>query len=220
MKIPVLCNVCVSAEMLGEHQYLMIEPRADGIYKTTCARGHEVSRLLDEEHFQVLFEYGVSALRDGYLREAIASFAASLERFHEYAVRVLVAASGVEGSSADAAWRLVSKMSERQFGAFVYLFLSGVGKMPHTLGGTFIELRNNVIHKGHFPTKAEANRYGDEVKNTIVANYSELDQKFSRIIYTEKVKRQRAYLEKLDTDAVPVYFGIAMTLNFPAPAAP
>jgi hypothetical protein len=46
--------------------------------------------------FEVLFDLAANAIVDGYYREAIASFAASLERFFEFFVHVACLKQGVE----------------------------------------------------------------------------------------------------------------------------
>jgi hypothetical protein len=56
----------------------------DGTYEVRCGRGHISSVRLLNAKFELLFEMGLNALVDGYGREAVSSFAASLERFYEF----------------------------------------------------------------------------------------------------------------------------------------
>jgi len=60
-----------------------------------CARGHKNRLLLEAQLFQVLFDYAVVAFDDGYTREAVASLAACLERFFEFATAAFLRNAGV-----------------------------------------------------------------------------------------------------------------------------
>ena len=56
----------------------------DGRYEVRCQAGHLNTVFLDNVKFELLFEMGLNALIDGYPREAVSSFASSLERFYEF----------------------------------------------------------------------------------------------------------------------------------------
>lgn len=67
----------------------------------------------------------------------------------------------------DGSWRNVAAQSERQFGAFVFLYALEFGRPPKLLDQKWIELRNEVIHKGKIPTKDEALQYGQDVLDVV-----------------------------------------------------
>jgi hypothetical protein len=56
-----------------------------------CEQGHTTVVALSIPAFELLFDFGCSALLDGYTREAVTSFASSLERFEEFTCRFLLA---------------------------------------------------------------------------------------------------------------------------------
>ena len=56
----------------------------DGRYEIRCQAGHLSTVFLDNLKFELLFEMGLNALLDGYPRDAVSSFASSLERFYEF----------------------------------------------------------------------------------------------------------------------------------------
>lgn len=213
MKIGVQCNTCISNNMLQNHDYLIVRPRSDGIYQTECSRGHKSTLLMDEEHFQVLYEYGVNALKDGYFREAVSSFAAALERFFQYSIEVLSANTAIDETSHLNAWKSVANSSERQLGAFVYLFLSHVGREPQLLTRKNTEFRNDVVHKGHFPLAEEATAFGEVIRQVILLNYEPLKIKYWNAIQAKKVKRQQDYHLRIGPKAMSGYFGISMHLG-------
>lgn len=110
---------------------------------------------------------------DGYAREAVASFAAALERFFEFYVRAfaLERASGTEGDFAgalaalDGTWRHVASQSERQLGMFALAYLLREGREPDFLTAKALgtDFRNRVIHRGSLPRREEVEAYAARV---------------------------------------------------------
>jgi len=90
-----------------------------GEYEVTCGKGHESSVILDNVKFELLFEMGLNAIIDGYPREAISSFTSALERFYEFYWRIVMNHQGISKDTIDSSWKPLSKMSERQVGAYV-----------------------------------------------------------------------------------------------------
>jgi hypothetical protein len=119
----------------------------------------------------VLYLIAGNALLDGYLREAVLSFTGAMERYFEFAVRVLARSNGIPQASLDTAWNLVSKQSERQFGAFVLAWLfeaqEHFSEAPLAAIQRHAEFRNGVVHKGKIPRSEECLAYGQHVANVI-----------------------------------------------------
>jgi hypothetical protein len=59
-----------------------------------------------------------------------------------------------------ASWKKVSSQSERQLGAYVFLYVVSFGAVPHLLSNKMVELRNDVIHKDVLPEKHDAVTFG------------------------------------------------------------
>jgi hypothetical protein len=57
-------------------------------------------------------------------------------------------------------WKLISSQSERQLGAYIFVFAATFRDVAPTLSNQMTELRNNVIHKGILPEKHEAVEFG------------------------------------------------------------
>src|SRR5262245_59908037 len=127
-----------------------------------CEQGHTTVVTLPIPAFELLFDFGCSALLDGYSREAVTSFASSFERFEEFACRLLLARRNVSFERVDAWWKEVAAQSERQMGSFVALWISEFGPPP-LLTNKLAELRNQCIHKGRIPPESEAKAYGEAV---------------------------------------------------------
>lgn len=109
-----------------------------------------------------------------YPREAISSFAAAVERFYEFAIMVLIRSSGIAPDVSSRAWKLVASQSERQFGAFVFLWLSAYKELPITVSQKMVQLRNDVVHKGRLPDRASALAYGEDAYGVITEGVRKL----------------------------------------------
>lgn len=70
----------------------------------------------------------------------------------------------------------VSSQSERQLGAFIFLFTQHFKTKPELLHDNLVKLRNEVIHKGKIPTKDEAIKYGQEILELITGYLKKLIQ--------------------------------------------
>jgi hypothetical protein len=131
----------------------------DGIVDLSCSRQHATTIMLCANRYGLLYDSGASALADGYPREAVASFAASVERFYEHMTKVLFVATGVPREAIDKYWKSVKSASERQLGAFRAAYLQDFKLAAPDLE-KHTEFRNGVIHRGHFPTHDDAAKYG------------------------------------------------------------
>jgi hypothetical protein len=165
MKVFLHCPSCdfAAAELFS----VDLLPKNDSVYEIECPKGHRFLANILYHEFQKLFEVAVSALADDYYREAVGSFAASYERFMELFIRIVLKANGTPNDQLANGWKKISRQSERQLGAFIMLFVLEFGRQPPLLANAHIELRNNVIHQGYFPTKEECLKYGRAVRDSI-----------------------------------------------------
>lgn len=159
MKLEVLCPQCIK-ENLPLRPY-QVEVTDHGFYEFTCDRGHDALMLLHVPRHELLFDSGAAALLDGYPREAVASFAAAVERFYEYIVRVFARSRNIDPLQLAKTWKSVQKQSERQLGAFRFLYLMEFGTAAPDMEAA-LPFRNRVIHQGHFPSHADALDYGEK----------------------------------------------------------
>lgn len=144
-----------------------VEFRDDGRYEVMCPKGHKSVTILQQQKFEVLFDIGAYAIVDGYYREAVSSFTSSLERFYEFFAKAVLFAKGIEEQTFAQAWKIVASLSERQLGAFVFLYLSEFGRPPTLLSDSKVRIRNKVIHQGTIPGRQEALDYGQAVLDVV-----------------------------------------------------
>jgi hypothetical protein len=150
------------SELIGVAEF-----RDDGRYEVTCPKGHESATILQQQKFEVLFDIGAYAIVDNYYREAVNSFTSSLERFYEFFVKAVLLDKGIGEDAFLQSWKLIASQSERQLGAFVFIYLTEFKSAPTLLTAANVQFRNEVIHKGKIPTREEALEYGQAVLNVV-----------------------------------------------------
>lgn len=166
MRINISCPQC--AQAAGGFAVFHVETiREDGLYTGKCPKGHDLLVATQTLRHEMLFEIALNAIVDGYRREAISSFAASVERFFEFALRVLARNRHVAPNIFDDAWKMISGLSERQYGAFVLLYVVTFGERPSILSRPMVELRNNVIHNGVLPNRQDVLKFGSAAYEVI-----------------------------------------------------
>jgi hypothetical protein len=191
MRFQVACIKCVKLKVGPEKwasgKFTVFEDRSsrtrfwvefagEGLLRMTCPKGHESLTILDYMHFELLLEFAMLAFIDGYCREAVGTAAVALERFYEFYIRVVGAQKGLSQEAFDSFWKSVGGNSERQFGAMTFLHaLEGSKvKLP---GQGWRERRNNVVHKGEFPTRERTHAFLDETRTAIVELGRELRER-------------------------------------------
>lgn len=158
-------------------EVLQLQINDQNVYEFICQKGHRNALVHQEQKFELLFESALYAIKDGYLREAISSIASGMERFYEFAVKVICAQNNIPIELVEEGWKQMSKQSERQLGAFIFQYLSEFKEMPPLLRTKQVEFRNNVIHKGYFPDYDETIAFGEDVLEIIFAIVIKLKQK-------------------------------------------
>lgn len=131
-----------------------------GVIESTCNRGHRTATIIQQTKFEILSEMGVNGIVNGSYRDAVSSFATSLERLHEYFVEAACRKQGISPEVFAATWRPMASQSERQLGAFLAAFLLDTRQTAKLMPQKQVEFRNAVVHKGRFPTREEAIRFG------------------------------------------------------------
>lgn len=180
MDVNLFCPLCVQqAAQRGDPTEAVRVPilklRDDGVYPVRCQEGHETRVRLLNARFELLFEVAVYALRDGYTREAVSSFSASLERFYEFYSAVALEATDVDPSQFAAAWKDVANQSERQLGLFIGAHLILTGSAPALLNpNKEVKFRNAVVHKGRIPESSEALAFGEVVLGLVEGALNDL----------------------------------------------
>ena len=179
MRLLLPCMACLQEFGRPNNELSHVGFRDDGRYEIKCSFGHETTTVLQQQKFEVLFDIGAHAIIDGYHREAVSSFTSSLERFYEFALRVFLEKSSNSDEMFQKCWKKVASQSERQLGAFIFLWASDFGESPELLTNAQVSFRNEVIHKGKIPTSEEAVQYGNSVLGILRPKMLALREKFA-----------------------------------------
>lgn len=183
MRVISSCLQCVEPETdaLSPPPPFPVELSDDGLLDSKCARGHRTVFVVQSLRFELLFDFGILALQDGYFREAVTSFNAALERSYEFFMRDLAARSPALAAAFPETWKQMAAQSERQFGAFAAMYLVHTNTAWVPLAKKFVELRNDCVHKGYLPSASEATEFGVaclqaiwRIVDSLQADYSDL----------------------------------------------
>jgi len=203
MKLKLPCVDCMTPGKEGNADSLISSlPLGDDcIYEVKCSAGHSAVIHTQNFKFDLLFESGIQALRDGYHREAVTSFAVALERFYEFSVGILIIDKLKPQNSGQfdlqalekyvKLWKNPLKLSEKQLGAFYSLYFNEFDESPMLFDEAFSKslkhktvpnptnFRNRVVHEGYVPTYDEAVQYGEAVHHymdALLGIYTEKDR--------------------------------------------
>lgn len=213
MRLFVPCMKCFQEDVNPLGGFSRVEFTDDGFYDITCENGHSTLTILQQHKFEVLFEVGANAIVDGYYREAVSSFTSSLERFYEFCIRVILEASTSNDALFQCCWKKVSSQSERQLGAFIFMWASCFNETPSMLSPKLVTFRNEVIHKGKIPTKIEAVEYGNAVIDTINPKIKLLQEKFPAEISNSIFRQIKERTEKSGNAESPATMCISTVLS-------
>ena len=155
---------------------------------------HRSILILTNTKHELLFEAGLRAINDYYLREGVTSIAASLERFYEFGVKVIFENLDNE-LLFESIWKEVKNQSERQIGAFLYSYTLIFSEKPKILSQKMSEFRNKVVHKGYFPSIEETIQFVKEVREIFAIVDEKLSAKFEK-------QREIVLKKKMESDLI------------------
>jgi hypothetical protein len=185
-----MCPQC-EEEQAGD-LFCTFQVQESVLYQLNCPRGHENLVSFQQLRFQVLAELGAHAIHDGYYRDAVTSFTATLERFYEFYIQLVCLKRNISEEEFQATWGQVRLQSERQMGAFAFLYLYETGCHPAMLSNQRVKFRNAIIHQGKFPSRDEALEYGQAVLDLIDPVLGQLESCKEQVLTIISRQRQEA----------------------------
>ena len=219
MKIPTPCAICFlegrqrEAEE-GKNVPIIMLPGVmtdNGYINVTCPKGHQTTVIYDERKFELLFQSACHTFNDGYEREAVSGFSASLERLYEFYIRVVCRAAKIDQSVLEKTWKHVSRQSERQFGCFIILYALHTGK-AFDFDKKQVEFRNKVVHQGYIPKTEEVMEYGAEVWRIKRMLWTHLKDVYPDIL-NEEIEAETAMIKKKASTKTPPLIFKATVVN-------
>ncbi len=183
---------CFVEKGIPSKTIMIRELNNDGSYNIECPEHHKTKVNLQNPKFEILFETGCLSFLDGYNFESVSSFTAAFERFLEFCIKILYLNNNKEMNNFDTIWKHVKNQSERQYGAFLFLYFNEFREIE-PFPDNRKEFRNNVIHKGYIPTAEETFDYGnfiyEFIKNLIRKFLNEKSELFNKITLWELSKK-------------------------------
>ena len=218
MKIFLSCPTCFRENGRPPDDFVFIELAGDHYYKATCQRGHKFATRIQQQNFEVLFDIAAIALADGYSREAVSNVAAALERFYEFYLKFVCVDSNLDIRDFRVFWKPLSRLSERQLGAFSFAYFLCNQKEPPSLANKWVKFRNNVVHNGYFPPFEEAMTYGDEVMTLLVSLIQEMREKnteaIQRVVVDDMIQKSDSVAEKtIDVSTMSIPTILSLTIS-------
>lgn len=181
--------------------------------KFVCQQGHKSVVVLQSQKFAILAELAVTAILDGYYREAVSTFASSLERFQEFYIKTVLRSRGFDLEMFEKLWKGVHKQSERQFGAYQFVFGLEEGEPPRMLSNNKVTFRNKVIHQGLIPTYDEAIAFGQSVADVVNPVYRRLTSDKSEVLKTIEWEEILSGYQSAEPNEKPSTMSIATLLG-------
>lgn len=193
MKIEFQCPICQRLKRFSKNPnidigYTYQDLTDNSIIDLHCYNGHDSVTIIENLKFDLLFESGISAFKDGYKRESVTSVAASLERFYEFSIRIILENASIDDHVLANSWKNVSSQSERQLGAFIFLFALKFETTPPLLNNKMIQFRNSIIHKGYFPSKEESLLFLKNASEIIQKIFRKLEKEMSDSVENLRTK--------------------------------
>lgn len=167
LKTLATCGECFIDPRHPSFERIVVDFYENATANFTCRHGHKLSIVLQNHKFELLLESAANALIEGYTLEAASSLSAAYERFFEFAINVYCKKYKIEKNQLEAIFKQVSRQSERQIGAFLFLHLLVFGN-AHILNQEIPPLRNKIIHRGYIPTPSEVKKFGEMVYQEIL----------------------------------------------------
>lgn len=167
--VHVLIN-CVECFNQDKNVSVDVEFTNDTILKFKCPEGHETIVNLHHYRHHILFNYALSSYLTRNYHSAVSIAAVTIERAREHYINCKLnkIPSDLEEESEDKKFKEMWKRigtTERQFGAFISLYLKYENEIPVDLdkvpstNHSATSLRNKVIHNGYIPEEQECLEY-------------------------------------------------------------
>ena len=192
MKVIAACPTCILEHSKGGKQprFNPIAGELDdnGSIHVTCEHKHYGIVVYNARRYDVLVRSAARAFLDGYTNEVVSVMSSALERVYEFYIRVSCRAKGLSSEQIEEVWKGVAAQSERQFGAFQFLYALD-HQQPFQLPKSVTETRNKVIHRGKIVRENEALEFSECVFTIIHDLDAALQLKFPTL-FSEESERE------------------------------
>ena len=203
MKIRATCQECSFGPLSDNNLKIgIVTIDKKGLCYFKCDKGHINLFQMQAFPFELLFESGLCAIKEGFYMESILSLTASLENFYEFFINISLRINLLPNEVVNSVLKSMALQSERRLGAFICLYSFIYKRYPSCiLNRKNVEFRNDVVHKGYLPNESEALNYAKEVYNAIRNEYCDLLNRYKDIISQYLIECMK---EKIKDEESPV----------------
>jgi hypothetical protein len=184
MKLFTTCMECQIELGHPSFEPIITDYYDDSVAYIECSRSHKSAIMLQSQKFEILLESAANALLEGYTIEAASTLSAAYERFLEYVIKVFCKKSDISKEALDKTFNQVAKQSERQLGAFLFLYLI-IFRNPYKHNQEITTFRNRIIHQGYIPTPEEVIKFGEliyqEIRSIIKILKADLSDEMNQV---------------------------------------
>ncbi|MHB1617664.1 MAG: hypothetical protein ACYCUX_10425 [Metallibacterium sp.] len=198
MRAIAACPICILEQSKGGKQpaFNPIAGELDdnGSIHVHCDQGHYGMVVYNARRYEVLVKSAARAFLDGYTNEVVAIMSSALERTYEFYIRVSCRSKGIDQNIFTMAWKGVAAQSERQYGAFLFLYFTDQ-LQPFQLNPVITTIRNKVVHRGKIVREEEALHFADTVYTAIAKIESSMQEKFGSCVAEEALREVKSQEE-------------------------
>ena len=213
MKIRATCQECSFGPLSGNKLKIgIVTIDQKGLYHFKCDKGHNNLFQMQAFPFELLFESGLCAIKEGFYMESILSLTASLENFYEFFINISLRINLLPNEVVNSVLKSMALQSERRLGAFICLYSFIYKRYPSCiLNRKNVEFRNDVVHKGCLPNESEALDYAKEVYNAIRYEYCNLLKNYNDIIFKYLIECMAARIKGADSPVGTISFPLLIS---------
>ncbi len=213
MQILVPCIDCLNQGSFDQNlDMVVLTYYSERSVTARCRNGHEITIVLRAQLFEILIESGANALLSGFTLEAAVSFATGLERLYEFAIKVFCEHLQMPKSIYEEMFKHVTRQSERQLGAFLFLY-AVVTKSSYALDEKRITERNKFVHRGEIPSplvaKSFCKKIFEEAGTLVDILNRQCFKSVQRVIADEVESRRKTAPSSRMTAGGPPFFSIS-----------
>lgn len=213
MKIRTTCQQCSFGPFLDNNLKIgIVTIDQKGLYYFKCDKGHINLFQMQAFPFELLFESGLCAIKEGFYMESILSLTASLENFYEFFIYIILKANLLPGEVVKSIQDKMSQQSERRLGAFICLYSFIYKKNPSCLlDSNTVGFRNKVVHKGHLPNESKALDYAKKIYDAIRYEYCNLLKCHNDIIFQYLIECMKEKIKDEDSPVGTISFPLSIS---------
>lgn len=168
-----MCHECLKT--FEDDSFIVFDFNDDLIVDIKCPMGHSYKARINDKKFELFLQSGAVAFINEYYHEALFNFIVARERFFEFCIRFFCKKLDIKIDVVEKNFKHIENSSERQIGAFLFLYLLHFKKSYPFKMDDVAKVRNGLFHKGKIYSPKE-------VKETCKLIYDEIYEVVEQLV--------------------------------------